>query len=229
MKKLKNLIIMLLTISILGLMCGCDTETSSNSNISDNKDDVDLNFYAYFYDNNGNNYVTFKGKNFNITPNKTKQWGYNTEGYWTSWYEMSSVVTVEIDGNYVNSCGSTIIFKDQRIKIDQMNVDYGTLSSSDKSGYASLSSKDNKFLNYFSLTSWWFDTHEKGQGGSKIILIQSQDGYNIGVVEGNNVKWEVVEKLPKTTLITVDEKAMYLHRCNFTIIDTKLFDNVVLE
>ena len=88
---------------------------------------------------------------------------------------------------------------------------------------------DSVLKNYFALTNWWFDSHEKGQGGSKLILIQSQDGYNIGVIEGDDVYWEVAEKLPKTTLLTVDDKPVYIHRCNFTIIDTALFDKAIVS
>lgn len=64
----------------------------------------------------------------------------------------------------------------------------------------------------------------KGQNGSKIILIQSQDGYNIGAFVGDNVTWKLAGKLPKTTKIVIDGKELYIHRCNFTIIDTDLID-----
>ena len=63
---------------------------------------------------------------------------------------------------------------------------------------------------------------EKGQHGQKLILIQSQDGYNIGAFMGNDVTWEVEENLPKTTKIMIDGLPLYVHRCNFTIIDSNL-------
>lgn len=63
---------------------------------------------------------------------------------------------------------------------------------------------------------------EKGQNGEKIILIQSQDGYNIGAFVGKDVEWRVEEKLPKTTRLMIDGYPVYIHRCNFTVIDTKL-------
>lgn len=31
--------------------------------------------------------------------------------------ETSSVVTIEVDGSYIESCGSTVIFKDTRLKM----------------------------------------------------------------------------------------------------------------
>lgn len=185
-------------------------------------------FEALLYDNMGNNYVTFKGNSFDITPNKVEQWGYDTDGSWISWYETSSVVSIKIDGNYVQTCGSSVIFKDSRLEIMPLEEDIGVVGSSDESGY-SVDVSDNGLINYFALTNWWYDTHENGQGGEKIALIQSQDGYNIGIVEGNDVTWEVAEKLPKTTLVTVDGMSLYIHRCNFTIIDTALFEKAVKE
>lgn len=205
-------------------MSSCDDNTTITAT---QDEETKLTFDALFYDNQGNNYVTFKGSSFNITPNKQKQYGYNTDGHWTSWYETSSVVSIEIDGHPVDTCGSTVLFKDSRLEIEPLTVDIGILDSSDESGYTA-SIKDSAFTNYFALTNWWFDTHEKGQGKSRIVLIQSQDGYNIGVVEGSQVYWEVSEKLPKTTLLKIDNKPLYIHRCNFTIIDTALFDNIVI-
>ena len=195
---------------------------------SSDEDDVKLTFEAYLYDNQGNNFAAFKGNSFNISPNKVKQWGYSTDGTWTSWYETSSVVTVTIDGHSLETCGSTVIFKDSRVDIEPLSFEIGTLDSSVESGYTEKID-DSVLKNYFALTNWWFDSHEKGQGGSKLILIQSQDGYNIGVIEGDDVYWEVAEKLPKTTLLTVDDKPVYIHRCNFTIIDTALFDKAIVS
>ena len=55
-------------------------------------------------------------------------------------------------------------------------------------------------------------------------MIQSQDGYNIGAFIGTDVTWEVAEKLPKTTKIIIDGLPLYIHRCNFTIIDSGLIE-----
>lgn len=186
-------------------------------------------FDAMFYDNDGNNYVTFRGNNFNITPNKVKQWGYDTEGWWTSWYETSSVVTVSIDGHYVHSCGSTILFKDTRIEIEPLDENIGVIDSTG-TDLDSQKPGSTAFLDWYALRYWWADVEEKGQGQDVIIIIQSQNGDNIGVVQGKDIQWEVAGKLPKTTCITIDnELKLYLHRCNFTIIDTDLFDMMVME
>lgn len=228
MKKTKVTMICLISIMlcISIIFVGCNKHEVSMS--SSDEADVKLTFEAYLYDNQGNNFAAFKGNSFNISPNKVKQWGYSTDGTWTSWYETSSVVTVTIDGHSLETCGSTVIFKDSRVDIEPLSFEIGTLDSSVESGYTEKID-DSVLKNYFALTNWWFDSHEKGQGGSKLILIQSQDGYNIGVIEGDDVYWEVAEKLPKTTLLTVDDKPVYIHRCNFTIIDTALFDKAIVS
>lgn len=227
MKKIFNIILLIIMILLTVCFTGCDNLNSYTMTSDEANSDVKLTFEAALYDNEGNNYVTFKGNSFDIKPNKVKTWGYNTNGTWTSWYETSSVVSIIIDGHSVETCGSTVLFKDSRIDIKPLDINIGILDGSEKSGYTE-NIKDSVFKNYFALTNWWFDMHEDGQGGEKIVLIQSQDGYNIGVVEGKDIYWEVAEKLPKTTLLQIDGKPFYIHRCNFTIIDTALFDKVVM-
>lgn len=225
----KKLLGCLLAVSVLSL-AGCsevDYGTHMGSSAVSEGDTTRLEFDAMLYDNDGNNYVTFRGNSFNITPNKVKQYGYDSSGSWISWYETSSVVTVDIDGHYIHSCGSTILFKDTRVEIEPLNENIGMLeSSSDKEGMQTPS--DYAVLDWYKLSYWWYRDTERGQGDDVMILIQSQNGDNIGVVTGESIQWEVAEKLPKTTLITVDgDKQIFLHRCNFTIIDTALFDKMV--
>lgn len=231
---MKKKLIVLLTLVCVATtsFVGCGETagaTLGGTTASEGEEQVPLEFDAMFYDNHGNNYVTFRGNNFNITPNKVKQWGYNTDGSWTSWYETSSVMTISIDGYPVESCGSTILFKDTRLEIEPLNENIGILqTSSDDEGIQVPS--DYSVLDWVSLRTWWLNYKEKGQGVDVIIVIQSQNGDNIGVVSGSNIVWEVAEKLPKTTLITVDnDKKLYLHRCNFTIIDARLFEKMVVE
>ena len=225
MKIKKSIICAMASVALAMSLTGCIFMNNYSVNMREDSENIVLTYEAMMYDNTGNNYVTFKGNSFNITPNKTKQWGYNTKGSWSSWYETSSVVSIEIDGHYVQSCGSTIIFKDSRLEITPLETEIGVLDSSNQSGYSVDIPADN-FKNFLALTNWWYDLHENGQGEAKAVLIQSQDGYNIGVIEGNEVTWEVSENLPKTTLIKIDGMPLYIHRCNFSIIDTALFDSV---
>ncbi len=211
-----------------GYLLENNQQINNNTNNENNKvnEQSQITYLAMLYDNQGNNFLNFEGKNFEITPNKIKQWGYNTNGTWTSYYDTSSVVTINIDnGNYIESCGSTVIFKDTRLEmldiskvLDTANNETSNNSNTSKNNKTGYSTADD----YFGLKYWWYEQKEAGQHGSKIVLIQSQDGYNIGAFTGNDITWSVAEKLPKTTQITIDNKELYIHRCNFTIIDTSL-------
>ena len=56
------------------------------------------------------------------------------------------------------------------------------------------------------------------------MVIKSQTGQPICAYSGNNVYWEVKTDLPKTTKLMIDNKALYIHRANFQIIDKKLLN-----
>ena len=130
MKKKRFLSVMLVLILVMSMLTGCSdgfysttiggTNTTDNT-VSDGNTETSepdpIVYEVMMYDNQGNNFLTFQGNQFTITPNRIKQWGYNTDGYWTSWYDTSSVVTIEVDGDYIQSCGSTLIFKDTRLEM----------------------------------------------------------------------------------------------------------------
>ncbi|MCM1524755.1 MAG: DUF5052 family protein [Ruminococcus sp.] len=211
--KAKKLISLVLCGAMAVTLSGCELDElvemgAIESAVQD--DTVEMSYEAIMYDNSGNKYATFTGSKFTIKPNRTGVWGYNTNGSWTKWYETSSVVSIEIDGSSIQSCGSTVIFKDSRLEIEPfqgMIEGSGGASQTD----SSVGVPNEIVQDYLSLKLWWYDLHENGQGGAKVVLIQSQDGYNIGAVEGDDVTWEVAEKLPKTTLITVDGMPLYIH------------------
>ena len=213
---------------VIGLICvGCGGSTTSDTATVHNEvvesSQPVITYKTLVYDNQGNNYLTLEGQHFDISPNKVKQFGYSSDGSWDSWYETSSVMTIEIDGRYINSCGSTIIFKDTRLEMFDIPAQLISNNTSAQSD-AKLSADNKSMDTYFGLKNWWYDIKEDGQGGRKVVLVQSQDGYNIGAFAGNDVRWEVADKLPKTTMITIDGLPLYIHRCNFTIIDSELID-----
>ena len=219
-KKIKS------TIAVLMIVCalaGCGAETTTITQESDTEAVEPVTYEAMMYDNQGNNFLNFQGNEFTITPNKIKQYAWNSDGVWTSYYDTSSVVTIEIDGNYIQSCGSTVIFKDTRLTMLDISEKLNTAGADEKQKYT-VSVDGKGFETYLGLTNWWYDIKERGQHGSKVVLIQSQDGYNIGAFVGDDITWEVAEKLPKTTKIVIDGLPLYIHRCNFTIIDSELLE-----
>lgn len=52
-----------------------------------------------------------------------------------------------------------------------------------------------------------------------IVVISSQLGVPIAVYQGNSVGYEIPDDLPKFTKLTIDGKALYIHRANYMIID----------
>lgn len=224
----KLLTVIMAALLLTAFMTGCgDTGISVQVDNTEEQlgEEQELAIIASFYDNRGNNFINFKGQSFNIQPNRAKQWGYNTSGSYISYYDTSSVVTITVDGEEIPACGSTVLFYDSRINMQPVDPDMlGTYGNSDNTGYEINSANEGDFEDWLSLRYWWYDQKEKGQHGSKLIFIQSQDGYDIGVVTGDDVTWDVAEKLPKTTLIMVDDMPLYIHRCNFIIIPTKLLE-----
>lgn len=221
---MKRIINVILVIIMALQLSGCG-DNHSVTIVSENQE-VEQNSIVYeamLYDNYGNNFLNFTGNEFTITSNKVKQYGWNTDGNWTSWYDTSSVVTIEIDGNYIQSCGSTVLFKDTRLEMLEIPSQLSIKNTEMDDKYA-LSVNDETFKTYSGLTNWWYDIREKGQHGEKIVLIQSQDGYNIGSFIGNDITWQIADALPKTTEIMIDGLPLYIHRCNFTIIDSGLLD-----
>lgn len=213
--------IMIMTFALVG--CSGDYTTTITQEDTSSEEPEKIAYEAMLYDNQGNNFLNFRGNNFTITPNKIKQYGWNTDGSWTSYYETSSVVTIEIDGNYIQSCGSTVIFKDTRLNMLDIPSELNAVEASDTNGYT-VTENNQIGETYLGLNYWWYDIKERGQHGEKVVLIQSQDGYNIGALVGSDITWEVADKLPKTTKIMVDGLPLYIHRCNFTIIDSEMIE-----
>lgn len=221
--EMKKLITLLSTMLLLMCLTACGGTVPEGEMKSE--DEVKLTFEASFYRNNGDLWMIAEGTYFNITPNKTQVWSYDSSGSYIKSYDTSSVVTVQIDENFLESCGETIIFKDSRLEMQPFPDTTDLVIDTSNNEKAVMYAKNyGNIEDYLALRHWWIDYNEKGQGGSKLVLIQSQDGFDIGMFTGDNITWQVAEKLPKTTLIEVDGKKLYIHRCNFVIIDTKMLE-----
>ena len=61
-------------------------------------------------------------------------------------------------------------------------------------------------------------------GKPMVVIIKSQMGAPIYAFSGSKVYWEVEEDLPRFTKLMIDNKALYIHRANFQIIDKALLD-----
>ena len=170
---------------------------------------VGVSYTAEFFDNYGQKFMSAKGERIDITGNIVEEMGVDSDGNSITSYDLSSVITITIDGKQMESCGSTVIFAESGLKKD---VDFNlTNIESEANGLSSLTSIAkvvNKYKNYF--------------GKPQVVVIQSQLGVPICAYSGKEVYWEIPDDLPKMTKLMIDGKALYIHRSNFVILDKAL-------
>ena len=210
-KKRVWLLTVLATVAALSLFVfsGCAKLASA---INDIKGSLIGNQYTiYTYDNFGNLVLETSGKKIDIAGNPVKTTSYDENGKVITGYELSSVITITIDGNEIESCGDTCIFVQKGLTPD---VDFTTetiqTGSSTIFDITSLSAKLNQYKNQF--------------GKARVVVIKSQLGNPIMAFSGDSVYWEIPEDLPKMTKLMIDGKALYIHRANFQIIDKELIE-----
>ena len=210
---MKKKLCMILAVVMLGLsLAGCSI-ASWSSGMNDIKGRlVGNSFHWYFYDNYGEKYMTVSGQKIGLTGNVVPDIQIDSDnGSINRAYSLSSVITIDIDGNEIESCGDTIIFEENGLSPDtEFELSDIDSSSEGITDNTSLSNIINRYKNYF--------------GKSQIVLIQSQLGEPICAYSGEDVYWEIRADLPKTTKLMIDGKALYIHRANFQIIDKSLLD-----
>lgn len=209
-KKQKGSVWLLALVAMISIfvVSGCAKLASA---INDIKGSLIGNQYTiYTYDNFGNLVLETSGKKIDIAGNPVKNTSYDENGKVITGYELSSVITITIDGNEIESCGDTCIFVQKGLTPD---VDFTTetiQSSGSVLDITSLSAKLNQYKNKF--------------GKARVVVIKSQLGNPIMAFSGDSVYWEIPEDLPKMTKLMIDGKALYIHRSNFQIIDKELIE-----
>lgn len=221
--KRKLLIAATAIVLVLG-MTGCDVDTTTHVAAQEENEETKLSFVAEFYDNNGGEWLSVEGTSFDISPNKVKEYYYDSSGSWISGYTTSSVVSIDIDGKSIETCGSTVIFYDTRLeKIDTELPDDVVLSQGDTADITVP--EDLRARDMWTLNWWWMNKDiQNDTAGERIVVIQSQLGDPICMFTGNEVTWDVSKNLPKTTEVCIDGKMVYIHRANFAIIDAGVFE-----
>lgn len=209
-KKQKGSVWLLALVAMISIfvVSGCAKLASA---INDIKGSLIGNQYTiYTYDNFGNLVLETSGKKIDIAGNPVKTTSYDENGKVITGYELSSVITITIDGNEIESCGDTCIFVQKGLTPD---VDFTTETIKSSSGIfdiTSISAKLNQYKNKF--------------GKARVVVIKSQLGNPIMAFSGDSVYWEIPEDLPKMTKLMIDGKAFYIHRANFQIIDKELIE-----
>lgn len=224
---MKKFILFLFASIMLLSLVGCDESFYMDEVITEeteSEDEIKLSFMAEFYDNSGGNWLSVEGTSFDIKPNKIKEYSYNSSGIWEYNYTLSSVVSIDIDGTNIESCGSTVIFYDTRLEKLPIEIPTDiTLSQGDSITITTPGEYD--WSDYWTLDLWWYNKElQNNTCGSRLVIIQSQEGDPICMFSGDEVSWNVSRKLPKTTEICIDGKMVYIHRANYAIIDTNILN-----
>lgn len=210
MRNYKTMILTLLS-ALVFTLSGCAKLQSTLNELQGNL--VGVSFTMETYDNYGKLTLTAKGDKIKLAGNKIEEMIATDDG-WVRHYEMSSVMTVTIDGKEMETCGDTVIFAEKGL---EKALDFTTsefINSHSELGDIT----DNTVLAY------WINGYKNKFGKSRVVVVKSQMGQPLCVYEGNKVYWEIPEDLPKTTKLMIDGKALYIHRANFQIIDKGLLN-----
>ena len=207
-KKNKRIATAVLSVILIVTLTGCSKIGSIINEIHGSL--IGNNYTVYTYDNYGNQTLKTSGKKISITGNKIETVSYDSDGRAVTGYDLSSVITITIDGKEIESCGDTCVFVQNGLKpevdfsLDEVNSDGGNGITDN----AALARVLNRYKNDF--------------GKSRVVVIKSQLGQPIAALSGDNVYWEIPDDLPKMTKLMVDGKALYIHRANYQIIDKEL-------
>ena len=174
---------------------------------------IGVKFNIGFFDNQGKSILDVSGDKVSVTTNFVQSTTLNSDGTKSTNYENSSVITITVDGHNIEQTGNTVIFAEDGLT---PLLDFNLPEKIQKSGQggdgyiAIIDQYINRYKNYF--------------GTPKIVVIMSQLGNPIVAYGGNDVYWEIPDNLPKTTKLIIDDKALYIHRANYILIDTELID-----
>ena len=211
MKKMKKKRVLLVTLVMALLVTSLSSCSFLQSKVNSLKGSlIGVSYTAEFFDNYGAKFLTVSGDKIDINGNIVEEAGIDSDGYATTNYSLSSVITITIDGKEMSSCGNTVIFAESGLEKD-VEFNLSDIDSKSDGGLTSLTSVSkvvNKYKNYF--------------GKRKVVVIQSQLGVPICAYSGDKVYWEIPDDLPKMTKLMIDGKALYIHRANFEIIDKDL-------
>lgn len=199
MKSLKTIVALSLVLPLAG--CGLIDQFSSKFKNSFLGNGGKLTVY----DDGGNNTLTLKDVSVAIGLFKNEvNLDTAVKGF------ASEVLDLQIDGKQLLHVGSTMIFAEQGLTaLEDFDYAYLTrVSGENRPTYVPLERNVNTFLNRL--------------GKARIVVVKTQAGIVVGLYEGNRVAVSVPTDLPKTTLVTIDGKALYIHRADYEIFDAAI-------
>ena len=205
--KRKYFMVLLLVVAVAFNMTGC---AWLDSEIADMKGELIGNsFDVSIYDNFGTNILNIHGDKVQVNNNVVEVKSVDSDGTWSTTYEMSSVTTNTIDGSNMEQVGNTVIYAEKGLnKITDFELPTDITTSGGT--FNLLDRNINSIKNII--------------GTSKVVVISSQLGVPIAVYGGEKVYYEIPDDLPKFTKLSIDGKALYINRANYIILDTKMID-----
>ena len=122
----------------------------------------------------------------------------------------SEVLDLQVDGKQLLHVGSTMLFAERGLQaLEDFDYEYlKRVTGENRATYIPLERNLNAFQNKL--------------GKKRIVVVKSQMGIVVGLYEGNTVAVSVPSNLPKTTLVTIDGKALYIHRADYEVLDASL-------
>ena len=124
--------------------------------------------------------------------------------------EVSSYIDITIDGRSWKHVGSTLVFAQAGVDlITDFQLPENMGSDSASTGLMAVDRTVNNYANFF--------------GKDLVVLVSSQNGTPVALFQGDDCYAEIPGDLPKTTLIHIDGKLVYVHRANVDIIPAELF------
>ena len=207
MKRSRIVALVLVFMFMVSNLSGC---AWLDSQIADIKGELIGNaFDISIYDNFGSNILNISGDKVQVDNNIVEVKSVDSNGDWSTTYEMSSVTSNTIDGSNMNQVGNTVIYAERGLnKITDFELPTNIETSGGTFNLLDRNINDIKNL----------------IGTPKVVVISSQLGVPIAVYGGDKVYYEIPDDLPKMTKLSIDGKALYIHRANYIIIDTDMIE-----
>lgn len=197
MKKYVKIVICMALVLSFGCLAGCSGLMSELNVLKGSL--LGTNYTITEYDNFGNKIMTVHGNKIDMDG------GIDSEGNETSYIDIT------IDGKKWEHVGGTLIFAQEGANmITDFQIPDETIDvNSNSSGLIYIDKVVNSYANYI--------------GKKAVVLVSSQTGAPIALFQGDNCYTEVPDDLPKTTLIYIDGKMVYVHRANIDILPASMF------
>ena len=127
--------------------------------------------------------------------------------------EPTSYITITVDGYEWDHVGSTLVFAQNGVDmvtdfdLPEIIETHGSTST----GLIDIDRVVNHYKNLF--------------GKKSVVIVSSQNGTPIGLFQGDNCYVEIPDDLPKTTLVNIDGKMVYIHRGDVDIMPASMFNS----